>query len=650
MRKIRFSLGVVVTSILVLVVFGLTKTTTQEVEAQSVDTGVIWVDTEKNIIQGSAWAQGANITVTVKGEEFSVATGEGGNFWIDFGTSGIDIQPGDTVTATHAGNTVTNVVQPSSVEKENLSFSFTQVEFSENYQGERNATITGTAPQDGHIVLWLSQMGWTDQGPTRTLDEVMEVTPDPQTGVWSATFATTETKPFAWKDIHAFIFYDNEGIPVRLHTILGVEAGQVTPGGSITEGLADVDWLTANATFLTRFSDPGSHILNVSPQTNIIQGHDFPFGNLVVTIERGSQTFTYDYGLHTGGGFEILYDHHRVNIQPGDVVTATIGEFSMNHTVLDLEITSIDPVNNKIYGTSSLPYSEEYNNYVTVQLGVDYADPGTTRVVETDVNGNWVADFSVTQIDPWGSGSVFPVADITADVEFWFTQGGAPLEGDFGGKMAWSATLMANQKVLIPLVRSFIVTRMAEFAALQTNISAVLDDPSQQLIFESPGLGKISFSTFDIDTLLVINPEYLENLADFVNIAYDSENNTLSSKVETSTLDFLAGHSATIQFFNVAKNLGVTGLTTENIQDYIDIKVYDGNVLVTDITDYFDWDNVTYNSETDILTLPVNHFTEYVLGTSSELPETGMNIVYILSLAVLGLVGLVVVKKYNVLS
>ena len=620
--------------------------------AHAVGTGVIWVDAERNMISGSGWAQGANIDVTVGGEEFTVATGEGGDFWINFGTSGIDIQPGDTITATHAGNTVTNVVQPSNTEKENLSFSFTQTEYSNDYQGERNATITGKAPQDsGYVIIWLSSMGWTEQGPTRTFHEVMEVVPNSETGVWTATFATSEAKPFEWKDIHAFMFYDNEGDPVRLHTILGLTEGEVTLGESITTGLDGVNWAVANATFLSRVTDPGSHILNVLPQVNIIQGHDFPFGDLVVTIKRGSQTFTYDYGLHTGGGFEILYDHHKVNIQPGDLVTATINEFTMYHEVLALEITSVDHVNNKIYGTSSLPYSQAYRNYVTVQLGADFADSAPTRVVEPDSDGNWVADFSVEQLSPWGSGHVFPVANITADVEFWFTQGGAPLEGDFDGAEAWSATVMANQKVLIDLVRSFLVTRLAEFGALRTNISAVLDDLSKKLIFESPDFGKIEFSSFDIDTLLVINPEFLENMGNFVNISYNSEDDTLRTKVDTNALEFLAGHEAVIYFYNVAEKLGLTGLlTAENAKEYIDIKVYDDGELVTDLSEYFDWDEVTYDPETDTLTLPVNHFTEYVLGESSELPETGAAIIGIVSLGLLTLVSYGILKRFKVLS
>jgi len=187
---------------------------------------------------------------------------------------------------------------------------------------------------------------------------------------------------------------------------------------------------------------------------------------------------------------------------------------------------------------------------------------------------------------------------------------------------------------------------MAEFAALRTNISAVLDDPSQKLIFESEDFGKIEFSSFDIDTLLVINPEFLENIENFVNISFNSEENTLSSKVDTSALEFLSGHEAVIYFFDVAEKLGLTGLlTAENAQEYIDIEVYDDGELVTDLSEYFDWDNVTYDPETDTLTLPVNHFTEYVLGESSELPETGAAIVGGVTLGILSLGGYALYKR-----
>lgn len=623
MKKFFFSLAVF---LIASFVFALTF---QNVQAAQV--GNIWVDAERNQIWGRGWMTGANLLVTVGEDEFPIAASEEGDFVIDFGLSGYTIKAGDVVTTTHAGNTVTNTVKP------NLSFDFTQEEFETKYQGEISNTITGTAPANSKVVLWLSYLQWGDQGPTRYFDEVVEVTTD-GSGKWTHTFTSQEGEPnpFEWKDINAFLFYDEKGDNVTLESIKGDKSDW-----------KDVIW-DPNATFARRTSDPGGFILTVYPQINTIWGADWPYGELVITVDRGTQKFTYNYGTHTGGSFRIHYDDHRINLQTGDVVTATIGELSMEHKVIDLKITSADTVKNIISGTTDYIVTDpEQDNYITVLLSAEHGGFGTTRTIEPDTNGKWIADFSVPQPCVYSIGTIHPVADITSETKFWVSQAGDPVE--IGGKQAehtWTQTAITNRENLIDLVRSFIVTRMAEFAALKTNISAVLDDPSQKLIFESPNFGKVEFSSFDIDTLLVINPEFLENMQDFVNISFNSEDNTLRSKVDTTALEFLSGHEAVIYFFNVAEKLGVTELTAENVRDYINIKVYDEGELVTDISDYFDWDNVTYDAETDILTLPVNHFTEYVLGEASELPETGAAIIYVVSLGLACVLTYTLVKKY----
>lgn len=607
MKKILFSLGLILASF--LFIFGIKTTTTQEVQASN-DTGVIWANTETDTIKGSYWSPIGNILVTLEEHEFNIQAAVGGSFGIDlFGTE-YEVEPGNTITATHAGNTVEYVV-------------LDDLEISE--VNRETKTVSGTAPGGSDVVIWSTEMG---QGG-RHFIEVEEV--QAEGGTWSVTF-TQELGG----DIYAFLFEDS---------LDDIKDGE--------ENLDDVTW-NSNATFVKDVSDPGGFILAAYPQVNTIWGHDWPYGNLTVTVTRGSQTFTYNYGIHNGGDFQLHYDDHKINLEIGDTITATIGELSMSHKIINLTITEIDTVNNTISGTA------DPNKPMTVQIGADYGSQGegfNYRFINAGSDGKWIADFSTPQTPPWG-GDPYGIANITETTKFWIHQN---TEFD-SPRSPWAEgrTIIANQYHLLELVRSFIVTRMAEFAAISTNISAVLDDPSQQLVFESENLGRIAFSSFDIETLLVINPEYLENLEDFVKITYDTTNNTLSSKVETSTLDFLAGHSATIQFFNVAKNLGVTDITAENVRDYIDIKVYDENVLVTDISDYFDWDNVVYNAETDTLTLPVNHFTEYVLGvtseaetglTETELPETGMGVIYLVTFGIVSLgLGYVVLRKKKFLS
>ena len=646
MNKLLFSLGLVFA--LLFVALSLNSAVNKNIQAQTpIETGSIWVDTERNGVQGSGWMDGANVTLNFGGEDFNFAASQNGDFVVEFG-SAKDIQVGEPVTITHA-------TEPVSHTPKSFSLGFTQEQYSSDFQTTENATITGTAPNNAYVVLWLSSLGpHGGRGFTRYWYEVAEVQADSE-GQWEYTFKNVGERPFEYRDIHAFLFYDeNDSTQVRLADLID---GQFEIGG--VEGefyILDTDdelyqvenWYNTNATFLVRYSDPGAFDLGVNYQTNTISGGGFPFGELVITIQRGNETFTYEHGLLVEGGFSLHYDDHFYNVKPGDVVTASVGEVSITHEVIDLRITNIDAENDKVYGTTNYIDAEE-DDYVFISLTNRYAQQGIPRVVSPNPDGTWVADFSVAQVCPI-SGQTWDVLEVTPDTNAWVYQD-IGVESDHH-PITYGRTTVASPLALIELVRSFLVTRMAEFAAITTNISAVLDDPSQKLIFESEGFGRIEFSSFDIETLLVINPVYFENLEEMVKISYDSDTNTLSSKVETSTLDFLSGHNATIQFFNVAERLGVTDITAENIQEHIDIEVYDEGDLVTDISDYFDWDNVEYDPETDTITLPVNHFTEYVLGASSELPETddelpetGAAIVGGVTLGILSLGGYALYKR-----
>lgn len=612
-------------------------------DAHAGQTGYIWVDTEKNEVHGQKWMDGANIVVTIGEDEFEIAASQNGAFVLVFG-SAYDIKPGVEVKATHAGNTVEYTPEA------DFSINFTQEEYYGEYQGEKDNLIAGTAPPESKVVLWMSQLGPGKRGFTRYWHEIAEVEVDAQ-GNWEYSFESqdSESRPFEWKDIHAFLFHDTD-----LAELIGEEFTLEEKDGDkyivdSEDELYQILW-DANASFLTRYSDPGAFTMGASYQTNSISGAGFPYGELEIEIERGDETFVYEYGILTEGSFNLHYDDHKFNVKPEDVITVSVGGVSITHEVVDLIITNIDVENDKIYGTTNYVLSnpKEYEqDYVFVSVAESYGQQGPVRVVEPNKDGTWVADFSVAQTCPY-SQIVREPADVAADAHVWVYQDVGVLSPHH--PVTYGRTTVANSLALIDLVRSFIVTRLAEFGALQTNISAVLDDPSQKLIFESPDFGRVEFSSFDIDTLLVINPEFLENMENYVDISYNSEDDTLRSRVDTNALEFLSGHEATIYFFDVAERLGIEGITEDNIRDYIDIKVYEDDEFVTDISDYFDWDNVTYDADEDILTLPVNHFTEYVLGESAEeedeeLPETGAAIVGAVSLGVLSLGGYAIYRR-----
>jgi len=580
MKKLLFFLGFVLAIVISAVSINSAKASTL---------GILWIDAERNEIQGTGWMTGANVVVKIGQNEFPIAAGENGDFVLTLTGTGYDITAGTVVTATHATQTTT-------------PYTVTNLAFDPDFEYPSTTVVKGSAAPGSTVRLYLSSFGqggreWLQIGEGGAI--FVEKTADGE-GKWEHDFSSfLGGNDLEFLDVHAFQ-PNKESI----------------------------------STFVVRTGDPGGLILGVYPQINTIWGHSWPYGNLTLTVTRGTQTFSHNYGLHSGGDFRLHYDIHKINIEVGDTVTAKIGDLTMAHKVIDLRITSIDTVNNIIRGVG------DPNKSATVGLGEQGMD--NQRFVTSGADGTWSVNFSTVQQAPWGED--LPTANITDATEIWVHQNtgvNVPGFGDAEGR-----TIVTNHNNLLALVRSFIITRMTEFAAMTSNIGAVLDDPSQKLIFTSPGFGRIEFSSFDIETLLVINPAFLENLANLINISFNSETNTLSTKVDTSSLEFLAGHGATIQFFNVAKNLGVTGLTVENVRDYLNIEVYDNGVLVTNIADYFDWDNVTYNPETDVLTLPVKHFTEYVIGVKTELPETGAEIVGAVSLGLLGVLTYTLVSKY----
>jgi hypothetical protein len=215
------------------------------------------------------------------------------------------------------------------------------------------------------------------------------------------------------------------------------------------------------------------------------------------------------------------------------------------------------------------------------------------------------------------------------------------------------------------------------FGNITSNIGEIenLHNTEKTLTF-TRSMGSISFGA---GLNIVGNWQELANLEDFVTIAYDSDTNEMKIAVDTDSLTFLADKGATIRFVGVAYYLGLgsTDIDESNFRDYLHISVFDteGQEIANPP---FNWNNATYDSDTHTLTLPIDHFTEYALGTSYEteveeenggketerttktptstekdddkLPETGRPIVlaFLLGFAIFG--GHVVLRKYKFLQ
>lgn len=356
--------------------------------------------------------------------------------------------------------------------------------------------------------------------------------------------------------------------------------------------------LTFSLFFLGKVDAEPVYTFRVMPQLNSIVIEDVPdqCDALEVVINKEGTEYSYNFPCTTPP-IQFSAPHFTfLNIESGDVVDVTIvreGEnIELSHEIIEgLEITEVDFEENELHGTR-----DESKGDVFVEI-YDTFGGDLNHSANAGVDGSaWTLDegFTIT------SGMVVIVS-----------------QGDASGNM----TTVFDQFSFETFLQQIVIDTIGNFGDITTNIAEVFADPTNKLYFESSSFGKITFEDFSYEDLVSSDPAIfaiLENAEDLVKIVYDEEKNEMKVGVDTGALDFLDGFAATIEFFDVSEKLGVEGLTSENVREYLDIVVFDDGEEVVDLSDYFDWDEVVYDSETDVLTLPVNHFTEYVLGEATE--------------------------------
>ncbi len=145
-----------------------------------------------------------------------------------------------------------------------------------------------------------------------------------------------------------------------------------------------------------------------------------------------------------------------------------------------------------------------------------------------------------------------------------------------------------------------------------------LYDTDIAIEFEKQGLGSIEF---EAGLNIIENRDQLMQLQDAISLEF--ADGALRASVDTETLEFLADHAATIVFYNAMAKLGLTGVTADNILDYIAILVTDNDDQVVpegELSNYLDLEELGYDSREDMLIIPVKHFTSYIVKPSSP-PE-----------------------------
>ncbi len=140
-----------------------------------------------------------------------------------------------------------------------------------------------------------------------------------------------------------------------------------------------------------------------------------------------------------------------------------------------------------------------------------------------------------------------------------------------------------------------------------------LYDTEKDITFTRQGVGRITFGP-GLD--IVGNRAQLMQLQTGVTLRYDASTNTLSGGIDGDSLGFLAAEGAIIKFFNAMDQLGLSGVTSTNFRDHIQVGALDDNgdpVSEADLPSWIDLDGMSYDEETDTLAIPVNHFSTYTV-------------------------------------
>ncbi len=204
-----------------------------------------------------------------------------------------------------------------------------------------------------------------------------------------------------------------DGVDVTADTVFGrADAGTsvdvwVHDNGSMTVSAdGSGNWVAdfSGMTDLTYLSDGGSQQIDsdgdstgvwwasprfrVSPDDEWVQSWSrwTPGATISLTIEDGSGVvYTDSQTADSHGNFN--FNLGGFDLEPGHVVTVSDGTTTKTHTVIDVNVTSIDTGADQVSGSA--------NPGAQVQVWASLFDAGSGRWVTAGSDGNWMADFSV---------------------------------------------------------------------------------------------------------------------------------------------------------------------------------------------------------------------------------------------------------------
>jgi hypothetical protein len=172
-------------------------------------------------------------------------------------------------------------------------------------------------------------------------------------------------------------------------------------------GMTDLTYLSDGGSQQTDDDGDSTGVWWASPRFEVAPDNEWvqswnrwtPGATISLTIEDGSGVVYSDsQTADTDGNFQFNVGDDGFNLQPGHFVTVSDGTTTKTHTVIDVEVTSIDTDTDQVSGLA--------NPGAQVRVWASLFDEGSSRWVTADSDGNWTADFSIATEDQ-------PAYDIT---------------------------------------------------------------------------------------------------------------------------------------------------------------------------------------------------------------------------------------------
>jgi hypothetical protein len=297
----------------------------------------------------------------------------------------------------------------------------------------------------------------------------------------------------------------------------------------------------------------------VAPEDDRVQSSRpwTPGATISLTIEDGSGVVYSDsQTADTDGNFQFNL-WNVFDLEPGHFVTVSDGTTTKTHTVIDVEVTSIDTDNDQVSGSA--------NPGAQVRVWASLFDEGSDRWVTADSGGNWTADFSIATEDQ----PAYDITEITRiDVDEFDDDGDATYR-QFGPQVQQNrgvAVTPIDNHVWVANSGVDTVTRLDN----DGNVIKVIDTGEMPTGVAVDAAGKVWVTNLGSDNMVRIDPHAGSDGLGAVDLTVDLGPGASPYNYSDMTGAVVVGSTSPQGFWTVVQDSGTPG---------------------------FEWGRVTWNSE-----------------------------------------------------